>query len=363
VMATFVISISSDSSEDSTGTPAERVILFDTIPTTILDTTPLIAPPTTDAPTIPPSPDYTPSLDYSPASEAESPVIPHRRVMILSSGQPIPHGRPYRYYLNGPIHMMTARKRVRPLPVQQFSVRHPVAHSLSDSSSRHSSSDHSSPDLPKSDPSEDPSSGHIPPLPAISPFLSSDDDTTDNHSSPDLPSTFAGPSRKRRRSPMTSMPGLPLVSRALSPVCADLIPSPKRVMDIGYLAGVEVSPRETRVKRVTHPAIPDDIPEPVQEGAAERVRDIGYLADVEDGAAEVTYETLGDLVQRFHDHTQAILVHRIQTTEDVQREQGHRIVGVESAVTALTERVVELERDNWRLRGTASVESQRVDRL
>nr|GFD44591.1 hypothetical protein [Tanacetum cinerariifolium] len=140
---------------------AGRVILFGTIPTTISDTTPLIAPPTTDTPIIepiiPPSPDYTPaSLDYSPASEAEfdpskdpssghippllaispflssdddttdsdtpntplspthdtpftkittstqrSPIIPHRRVMILSPGQPIPHGRPYRYHPNG----------------------------------------------------------------------------------------------------------------------------------------------------------------------------------------------------------------------------------------------------------------------
>ncbi|GJY96648.1 putative reverse transcriptase domain-containing protein [Tanacetum coccineum] len=49
--------------------------------------------------------------------------------------------------------------------------------------------------------------------------------------------------------------------------------------------------------------------------------------------------------------------------EGVQREQGHRIVGVESAVMALTERIAELERDNRRLRGTMSVESQRVDRL
>ncbi|GKC66725.1 hypothetical protein Tco_1099323, partial [Tanacetum coccineum] len=81
------------------------------------------------------------------------------------------------------------------------------------------------------------------------------------------------------------------------------------------------------------------------------------------GAVEVTYETLGDLVQRFHDHTQAIPVHRIQAIEGVQREQGHRIVGVESAVIALTERIAELERDNRRLRDTGSVESQRVDRL
>nr|GEY86069.1 putative reverse transcriptase domain-containing protein [Tanacetum cinerariifolium] len=184
--------------------------------------------------------------------------------MILSPGQPIPYGRPYRYHLNGPVHMMTARKRVRSLHVQQLSVRHPVDHSSSYSSSRHSSSD---------------------------------------HSSPDLPSTSAGPSRKRRRSPMTSVPALPLVSRALS----------HRVRDIGYLADVEVDHRETRDERVAHPAMLEDIPEPAQEGVTE-------------------------------------------TTEGIQREQGRRIVGVESAVIALTERVAELERDNQRLRGTASVE-------
>nr|GEW31962.1 putative reverse transcriptase domain-containing protein [Tanacetum cinerariifolium] len=260
-MATSVISISSDSSEDSIGTPAGRVILFGTIPTTIPDTTPMIAPPTTDtpiiAPTIPPSPDYTPaSPDYSPVSEAESnpfedpssghipplpatslflsldddttdsdtsdtppspnhntpfteitastqrsPVIPCRRVMILAPGQPIPHGRPYHYHPNGPIYMMTARKRVKPLPVQQLSVRHSVDHSSSNSSSRHSSLD---------------------------------------HSSPDVPSTSAGPSHKRHRSLMTSVPALPLVPRALYHVRADLIPSPKRVWDIGYLANVEL---------------------------------------------------------------------------------------------------------------------------
>ncbi|GJZ84125.1 putative reverse transcriptase domain-containing protein [Tanacetum coccineum] len=203
VMAISVISISSDSSEDSVGTPAGRVILFGTIPTTIPDTTPVITPPATQtdtpviptetpiiAPTIPPSPDYTPaSPNYSPASDSESdpsedpssdhipplpaispflssdddttdsdtpdtppspthgtpfteitastqrsPIIPRRRVMILSPGQPIPHGRPYRYHLNGPVHMMTARKRVGPLPTHRLAVRHSADHSSSDSS-------------------------------------------------------------------------------------------------------------------------------------------------------------------------------------------------------------------------------------
>nr|GEW83105.1 hypothetical protein [Tanacetum cinerariifolium] len=282
-MAISVISVSSDSSGDSIGTPTGRVILFGTIPTTISDTTPMITPPTTQTgttvistetpiitPTIPPSPDYTP----------RSHVIPHRRVMILAPGQPIPHGRPYRYHPNGPVHMMTAKKMVGPLPIQQLAVRHSVDHSSSDSSSRHSLSD---------------------------------------HSSPDLPSTYVRPSRKSRRSPMTSVPALPPVSRALSPSRAELIPSPKRVRDIGYLADVEVGPRETR-ERVTHPTMSEDIPKPTQEGV-------------------------------------------VEVTEGVQREQGHRIVGVESAIAALTERVAELEGDNRRLRGTTSVESQRVDRL
>ncbi|GJR38009.1 hypothetical protein Tco_1213693 [Tanacetum coccineum] len=458
-MAISVISISSDSSEDSVGTPAGRVILFGTIPTTIPDTTPVITPPATQtdtpviptetpiiAPTIPPSPDYTPaSPDYSPASDSESdpsedpssdhipplpaispflssdddttdsdtpdtppspthgtpfteitastqrsPIIPRRRVMILSPGQPIPHGRPYRYHLNGPVHMMTARKRVGPLPTHRLAVRHSADHSSSDSSSEASSDFHP-------DASSDPSSRHL----------------LSDHSSPDLPSTSARPSRKRRRSPMTSIPALPPVSGALSPVRTDLIPSPKRIKNSGYLADVEVDhreislrddaivrvseephleqdtdpeiqadidecfayadalrdrgidarvivevvdqdetetglrgPVEVRVERVTHPATPKDIPEPAQERAV-----------------EATYETLGDGVQRFHDHTQAIPVHYIQAIEEVQREQGHRIVGVESADIALTERIAELERDNKRLRGTASVKSQRVDRL
>ncbi|GJQ98135.1 hypothetical protein Tco_0009274 [Tanacetum coccineum] len=324
--------------------------------------------------------------------------------MILSPGQPIPHGRPYRYHPNRPIHMMTAKKRVGPFLVPQLSIGHLVDHFSSDyfspdDSARDSSSDSSSKaslDF-HSDASSDSSSGH----------------SLSDHSSPDLTSTSAGPSRKRRRSLMTSVPALSPVSGALSPVYADLILSPKRVKDSGYLADVEVDPREisfrddaiarasdephleqdidpeiqaeideciayanalrdrgidarviveavdrnetetgvrgpvkVRVNRVTHLAMPEDIPEPAQEGAV-----------------EVTYETLGDLVQRFHDHTQAIPVHRIQAIEGVQREQGHRIVGVESAVTALTERVAELERDNRRLRGTVSVESQRVDRL
>ncbi|GJX75643.1 hypothetical protein Tco_0322454 [Tanacetum coccineum] len=248
--------------------------------------------------------------------------------------------------------MMTVRKRVRPLPTHHLAVRHSADHSSSNSSLEASSDFHS-----------DASSGYS----LLDPF------------SPDLPSTSEGPSRKRRRSFMTSVPALPPVSGALSSVRADLIHRLRELRrliteitqteidecfayadalrDRGIDARVVVEaidrdeietgvrgPIEVRVERVMHPAMPEDILEPAQEGAV-----------------EATYDTLGDLFQRFHDHTQAIPVHRLQTIEGVQREQRHRIIGVESAVIALTERIAELERDNKRLRGTASVESQRVD--
>nr|GEW08735.1 hypothetical protein [Tanacetum cinerariifolium] len=47
---------------------------------------------------------------------------------------------------------------------------------------------------------------------------------------------------------MTFVPTLPPVSGALSLTHADLIPSPKRVRDSGYLADVEVCPRETSLR-------------------------------------------------------------------------------------------------------------------
>ncbi|GKE81369.1 hypothetical protein Tco_1551369, partial [Tanacetum coccineum] len=403
--------------------------------TTIPDTTPVITPPTTQTdttviptetpittptipPTIPPSPDYTSaSPDYSPASDSEfdpskdpssdhipplpaispflssaddttdsdtpntppspthgtpfteitsstqrSPVIPRRRVMILAPGQPIPHGRPYRYHPNGPVHMMTARNMVGPLPVQQLAVRHSVDHSSSnyfslDDSARDPSSDSSSEassDL-HSDASSDSSSRH----------------SLSDHSSTDLPSTSARPSRKRRRSPMTSVPALPPISGALSPVHADLIPSTKRIRSPELETDLEDESYEQSRSRGTDIEVDDDVErsdeidiDPIEavieacfdfadiiraSGVDVRVevvtvarddvetsaRDPIVVSDDDDtppvvsevipepaqeGATWSTYETLGDLVQRFHDHTEAIPVHRIQVIEGVQRE-------------------------------------------
>ncbi|GJR60262.1 reverse transcriptase domain-containing protein [Tanacetum coccineum] len=208
---------------------------------------------------------------------------------------------------------------------------------------------------------------------------------------PSHDSSSASPSRKRSRSTTASLPLYLPILGALSYARADLLPSPKRIrssefatdlevssvedsepsryrgtdlemdVDVVMSDGIDIDPKiqaeideciayadalrdrgidarvvveavdreeietgmrgpvEVRVDKVTHPVIADDIPEPAQEGAV-----------------EVTYETLGDLVQR------------IVAT-------GHQSVD-------MLERIEELERDNMRLRDMMDVASQRVAR-
>ncbi|GKB21138.1 hypothetical protein Tco_0855061 [Tanacetum coccineum] len=257
-----------------------------TPPTTQTDTTVIPTEIPSIAPTIPPSPDYTPaSPDYSPASDmefdpSEDPSSDHipplpaispflssaddtididtpdtppspthgtpftettlstqrsptscgtlrRRVMVLAPGQPIPHGRPYRYHLNGSVHMMTARKRVGPLPTHHLVVRHLVDYSssdspadaLSDSASSRSSSDHS--------------------------FLASPSGTRSSHrlcslvlsvhrssaiyERPSHDSSSTSHSCKRSRSLVAYIPLSLYTIGALSYAHADLLPSPKRI--------------------------------------------------------------------------------------------------------------------------------------
>ncbi|GJY54308.1 putative reverse transcriptase domain-containing protein [Tanacetum coccineum] len=414
VMAISVISVSSDSLKDSVGTPIGRVILFDIVLTTIPDTTPSfdasedpssdhipLLPSTSpflsltndssdnDIPDTPPSPTHGTPFTKTTLSTHRSPTASgalRRRVMVLAPGQPIPHGRPYRYHLNGPVHMITAKKRVGPMPTYRLVVRHLVdysssnhfssddsssssssvsssktssdssANALSDSASSRSSSDHSLPALP----SGTRSSHHLCSL-VLSVHRSSAIFERPSHDS-----SSASLSRKRSRSLVASVPLSSPTLGALSYACADLLPSSKRIrspetamdlkgcsedrtdleidVDVERSDGIEIDPEvqaeidkcitytdalrdrridarvivdaidreefetgmrglvEVRVDRVTHPVVADDIPKPAQEGAV-----------------EVTYETLGDLVQRFHDHTEEILVCRVQLERDNRR--------------------------------------------
>ncbi|GKE53522.1 hypothetical protein Tco_1488678, partial [Tanacetum coccineum] len=313
--------------------------------------------------------------------------------------------------------MMTARKRVGPLPTHRLAMRHSVdysssdhfssddslrdssssllsetsldssAYALSNPTSSLSSSDHSLPTL---------SSGmrHSHHLCSLVPSIHCLSATISDRPSHD--SSSASPSCKRSRSlvayvPLSSLThgaletglGVDFVDESFEPsrfrgndldmdvdvMRSNGIPEIQEEIDerFAYVdalrdRGIDArviveaidqeeietgmrGPVEVRVDRVTHPVVANDIHEPAQEGVV-----------------EVTYETLGDLVKRFHYHTEEILVRHVHVIESVQRNQGHRIVATGQQSADMLERIGELERDNKRLRDMMDVASQRVAR-
>ncbi|GJR54796.1 reverse transcriptase domain-containing protein [Tanacetum coccineum] len=199
--------------------------------------------------------------------------LPHRSGYdSITWEQPIPHGRTVPYHLNGSVHMMTARKRVGPLPIHHLAMRHSADHSSSDSSSEASSDFHS-------------------------------DASYDSFS--ETPIRRSVPLRHRTCALSTCI-------RSLYSIRADLIPSPKRVKDFGYLADVEVDHREISLR--------DD--------AIVRVSDEPHLE--QDSDLEI----------------QGVIA-RV-AFEEFRREQGHRycLGFLSRAVIALTEMIAEFERIN-----------------
>nr|GEZ30027.1 hypothetical protein [Tanacetum cinerariifolium] len=171
----------------------------------------------------------------------------------------------------------------------------------------------------------------------------------------------------------------------------DLSPPPKRIKDFDSVTDLEISsedgyepyvPREVGLgmdfedsyEPYTEPDIDSEIQEDIDECIAERERRLRVEVDPKvgpvikddacnsvredflnhltvNGVVEVTYKTLGGLVQRFHDHVVEILVHWIQVIESEQRLQGHMITGGDLEVTTMIEGINTLERDNTSLRG------------
>ncbi|GJQ90171.1 hypothetical protein Tco_0001310 [Tanacetum coccineum] len=368
VMAFSVISISSDSSEESVGTSTARVILFGTIPTIVPATTltvdlpvihddtlliptdtPTISPIVPTIPSIAPTIQYTSSFICTDSSNSDTPDtptspihdIPHAEIS-LSTRQILhaPPGLPYRL-------------AVLVLPEQSIPVGRPYPD--------YSPSDHFTSD----DSSRDYSSN------------SSSETSSDSHSDTSSDSSLGHSSLV----PVTSP-----VREALSPVYADLLPPRKRIRDsdsadidaciafaddiaarwtdvrveIGNAAEEEAESSargmiEIGVDRITHPAILDDIVELVREDFPESVS--------ADGSLEVMQRGLDVVIQELYDHMVEIPVHRVRVIESVQRNWGHRIVATSQQSTAMSEMISTLERDNMRLRGMLGVERQRVDHL
>ncbi|GJW51258.1 putative reverse transcriptase domain-containing protein [Tanacetum coccineum] len=182
-----------------------------------------------------------------PSSSSEFPIPPvtappgirRRSAILIRPGEAIPFGRPYRTHLNGPRKLLTARKRVGPLPSCRLAWRHASPrssdhHPSSSSSSSDSSPVHSS-GLDASDQAYFGSSTRdVPPRlcypPRRAPRVSSSGDSSKRplHSS----SHSAGPSPKRYRSPVDFVPLSTPVMGSLAPTRADLLPPRKRFRDL-----------------------------------------------------------------------------------------------------------------------------------
>ncbi|GJR71629.1 putative reverse transcriptase domain-containing protein [Tanacetum coccineum] len=181
VMAAPVISISSDTSEESVGSHAPRVILFGVIPAIIpaipevpvVPADPIVAPeegtvsvvspagadgesePAEQRPVSSSHDTLTPLSEFPLAPVVSTPGIRRRLTILVRPGEAIPFGRPYRTHLNGPHNLLTVRKRLRPIPACRLAWRR-ISH--------HSSDRHSSPDSSSfSAPSDHSFSGHTPP--------------------------------------------------------------------------------------------------------------------------------------------------------------------------------------------------------
>ncbi|GKD94459.1 hypothetical protein Tco_1374296 [Tanacetum coccineum] len=144
----------------------------------------------------------------------------------------MPFGRPYHTHPNRPRKLLTVRKKVGPFPAHRLAWRR-VSHRSSD---RHSSPDFTS-DLSSSgsslDSSLDTSSGS--PLDSLSDTSSVHSSRFDasgqTHSGPSTRVASSRPSRKRCRSPTTSVPSSTLVSRSIALTHADILPPRKRFRD------------------------------------------------------------------------------------------------------------------------------------
>ncbi|GKB56234.1 hypothetical protein Tco_0912420 [Tanacetum coccineum] len=254
-----------------------------------------------------------------------------------------------------------------------------VRHSVDYSSSDHFSSDDSSRDSSSSSSSSSSSKTSS----DSSADALSDPVSSRSSSDQSLPAPSSGmrpyhhyvhcPSHKRSRSSAASVPLSSPISEALSYAHADLLPSPKRIRSLKSTTDIEVSSTEgsepSRYRGIKvemdddvvrsdgidiDPEIQAEINECIAYADALRDKGIDAKAVVEvvdreeidigarglveeERVVEVTYETLGDLVQRFHDHTKEIPVHRVQAIES-------------------------LDQDNRRLRDMIDVASQRVTR-
>ncbi|GJY43258.1 hypothetical protein Tco_0431471 [Tanacetum coccineum] len=442
-MAASAIAISSDSSDESMGSPPSRVILFGDIPTVIPSTSvvapetytiaPVTAPPgtrrrpailirhgeaipfaispflCTDSFEAPDSFDGPPSQDpyvatvacwrsrvtARPSSSSEFPIAPVMPPRELSP------------------QLLTARKRVGPLPSRRLASRHASPRSSDHHSSSSSSSSDSSPvhslgldasDQAHSGPSTRDVSPRLcyPPRRAprrseafrrwcAAPLSTLYPPTTSESSSGDLSkrplhssSHSARPSRKRCRSPVDSFRDS-YSSEAGIEEDAEVGPIETGVdMELGIGDGddvrdhVEIDPRDVRddteeyeadasagdtvevgIDPMSAPIVKEEIVKPAGEDSSDSsgTRD-GIVRSFEDTPID-----LGDAVRDFYHHMSEVRIDRIVEIETAQsRLEADQLIASKDRAR-MAERIYSLWLKNLKVRAMLDIERDRVNSL
>ncbi|GKE69248.1 hypothetical protein Tco_1527320, partial [Tanacetum coccineum] len=247
------------------------------------------------------------------------PRIRRRSAILIRPGEAIPFGRPYRTHLNGPRKLLTVRKIVGPLPSRRLASRHasPCSsdhHSSSSSSSLDSLPVHSS-GLDASDHAHSgPSTRDVslrlcyPPrrgpqrseafrrwcaalLFTLYPPTTLESSSGDSLERPlHLSSHSTGPSRKRCRSLVDSIPSSTPIMGSLAPTCVDLLPPRKRFKDsfsseASIEEDTEINPIETEVDMELGIGDGDDVRDHVEIGPRD-VRDDTEEYEVDTSAGD-----------------------------------------------------------------------------
>ncbi|GKE29282.1 hypothetical protein Tco_1444666, partial [Tanacetum coccineum] len=259
------------------------------------------------------------SSDGPPSQDPHVMTVARWRSKVTSlirirPGEAIPFGRPYRTHLNGPRKFLTAKKRVGPLLARRLAWRRASPRASDHHSSSSSSSSDSLPvyssslDAPyqahsrSSTRDGSPRLGYPPrraprrseafcrwcaaPLSTLYPPATSESSLGDSSERPlHLSSHSVGPSRKRCRSPVDSVPSSTPVMGSLAPTRADILPPRKRFRDsysseASIEEDTEIDPVETEVDMELGISDGDDVRDHVEIDPRD-VRDdtVEYEAD------------------------------------------------------------------------------------
>ncbi|GJU71980.1 putative reverse transcriptase domain-containing protein [Tanacetum coccineum] len=271
------------------------------------------------------------------------PRIRRRSATLIRLGEAIPFGRPYRTHPNGPRKLLTMRKKVRPLPARRLAWRR-VSHHLSDH--------HSSPDSYSSSSSSDPSSVHS----------SGCDSSGQAHSGSSTRDAPSRPYIKRCRSLTASVPSHTHVSRSIDPTPADLLPPPKRFK--GSYSSEDRGEEHMEVDTTNVEAVADVEFELRLVATDTREIDVDPLA-ISD-SSESSRGGIPDLEDTIYDivhYMSEVRIDRITEIETTQRQLETSQLVASGERASLVERIGSLRLEYLKVRAMLSIERDRIDSL